>query len=131
MGTQDIDYTVTYSRPGSRNESDTAEIRTLTVRFISYFDNKEVAKTVSQDLAYGDPYTIFLPAVEGYKVMKKMDKVIGNMGNVDTIIKVYYLPIDAEDIAGAADAEPIELDNYGTPLGVADSSILGGGEIIE
>ena len=124
MGTQDIDYTVTYSRPGSRNESDTAEIHTLTVRFISYFDNKDVSKTVSQELAYGDPYTIFLPAVEGYKVMKKIDKVTGNMPNNDITIKVYYLPEDAEDV------EPVELDNYGTPLGVADS-ILGGGEIIE
>ena len=38
--------------------------------------------------------------------------------------------IYGEDSEEVGDAEPVELDNYGTPLGVADS-ILGGGEIIE
>ena len=55
------------------------------------------------------------------------------MPDKDRSVTVFFLPDGTEagfsGIGGGAHA-PIEIDDFGTPLGIGDS-ILGGGEVIE
>jgi len=124
MGKTDITLTVTYY----------STTHTLTVNFVSIVDGEPVADPVSMKLGAGDNYTVFVPALEGYTVLK--DKVTGTMPDHDHSIKVFLTPEGANSeltskLGGnGGDYSPIEIDDFGTPLGVADS-ILGGGEIIE
>ena len=105
---------VTYSEPEY----------TLTVRFVSMADGRQVAAPVTMSLKYGDNYTVFAPAVEGYTMMK--DKVTGVMSDNNHTVTVLYVPEGSE----YRNYKTVEIDDFGTPLGIADS-IMGGGEIIE
>ena len=120
MGTEDISITVTY----------TATTHTLTVYFVSILDGSPVAEPATLQLNNGAAYTIYVPAVEGY--MSMADKVYGTMPDHDQSIKVFLTPEGMENTleGGSGDYAPIEIEDFGTPLGVADT-ILGGGEVIE
>ena len=123
MGTADINETVTYI----------ASEYTLTVRFVSVTDGKEVTAPVTMQLRSGDNFTVFIPAVEGYGLLSDKDRVTGNMPDSDRTITVYLLAEGDEATLGLGTGgtlSPIEIDDFGTPLGIADS-ILGGGEVIE
>ena len=117
MGTmedKDLEYVVTY-RP--------LEF-TLTVRFVSVVDGHEVADSVQMKLKSGDNYRVFAPTVAGYTALT--DLVSGIMPASDRVVTVFYVPEGQEQNGIHA----VEIEDYGTPLGVADS-ILGGGEIVE
>ena len=118
MGTQDINITVTYS-----------EVRDelmLTVRYVSVTDGKSVADTKTMYLKPGDKYTVITPSVAGYTPLQY--DVSGTMSNMNRQITVFMIPDDASD--ADRDHKHIEIEDYGTPLGIPDS-IMGGGEIIE
>jgi F0F1-type ATP synthase epsilon subunit len=120
MDTADINITVTY----------TTSFHTLTVNFVSIVDGQPVAQPATLQLNNGDGYTVYVPAVEGYTAA--VDKVIGTMPDHDTTLKVFLTPDGIGTILGGEVGRysPIEIEDFGTPLGVGDS-ILGGGEIIE
>jgi hypothetical protein len=121
MGNADINVTVVYSKA----------THTLTVKFVSMTDSSQVTTPVTMELTSGDSYTVFVPAVEGYTAMT--EKVTGIMPDSDRSVTVFFLPEGTEagiaGIGGGAQV-PIEIDDFGTPLGIGDS-ILGGGEVIE
>ena len=121
MGNADINVTVVYSKA----------THTLTVKFVSMTDSSQVTTPVTMELTSGDSYTVFVPAVEGYTAMT--EKVTGIMPDSDRSVTVFFLPEGTEagiaGIGGGAQV-PIEIDDFGTPLGIGDS-ILGGGELIE
>ena len=77
-------------------------------------------------LKKGDSYTVFTPAVAGYTALQ--DEVSGIMPGSNRQITVFMIP----DTATGSDRDHVqlEIEDYGTPLGVPES-ILGGGEIIE
>ncbi|MBR2591337.1 MAG: MucBP domain-containing protein, partial [Oscillospiraceae bacterium] len=114
MADMDIEVTVTYS-PNSNK---------LTVRYVSITDGHKVADPVVMELKKGDRYTVFTPKVEGYTPLKS--EVSGIMPDANRTITVFMVP----DGESGEDHENIEIEDYGTPLGVPES-ILGGGEIIE
>ncbi len=114
MGDEDIEVTVTY-KPGSC---------TLIVRYVSITDGREVAEPVLMELKPGDTYTVFSPTVDGYTALQT--EVSGIMPDANRTITVFMVP----DGVDAASHQRIEIEDYGTPLGVPES-ILGGGEIIE
>ena len=133
MGNEDIDVTVTYS----------PITYTLTVKYVSVTDGRQVADTVTMQLKKGDKYTVFTPKVEGYKALR--DEVNGTMPGNDKQVTVFMVPLgngggkggngtgDGYGGAGGLGGggyNDVELDDYGTPLGVPES-ILGGGEVIE
>jgi hypothetical protein len=118
MGNNDINVTVTY----------VSNKYTLTVKYVSIVDGKQVANPVTMQLKAGDNYTVFTPAVEGYSTVT--DKVTGKMPDNDRTITVFLVPEDAEGTLRSGKYEAVSIDDYGTPLGIADT-ILGGGEIIE
>ena len=121
MGNADINVTVVYSKA----------THTLTVKFVSMTDSSQVTTPVTMELTSGDSYTVFVPAVEGYTAMT--EKVTGIMPDSDRSVTVFFLPEGTEagiaGIGGGAQV-PIEIEDFGTPLGIGDS-ILGGGEVIE
>ena len=116
MGEEDIAVTVTYW-PSSN---------TLTVRYVSITDGRQVADPVVMQLKKGDKYTVFTPAVSGYTALTS--EVSGVMPDTNRQVTVFMVP----DGATGTDRNQkhIEIEDYGTPLGVPES-ILGGGEIIE
>ena len=118
MGEEDVEVTVTY-RPITY---------TLTVKFTSVTDGRQAAEPMSLRLKSGDSYAIFVPKTEGYTAMT--NEIIGKMPSSDREITVFMMPDDATATQRNNHQVAIEIEDYGTPLGVADS-ILGGGEIIE
>ena len=116
MGNEDIEVTV-YYRPVAF---------TLTVKYVSITDGSKVADSVTMTLKKGDNYTVFTPVVAGYTALQ--DEVSGTMPGSNRQITVFMIP----DTATGADRDHVqlEIEDYGTPLGVPES-ILGGGEIIE
>ena len=125
MGNNDVNVTVTYSETEY----------TLTVKYVSLANGTEVAKAVTMKLKAGDNYTVFTPAVEGYTA--QADKVTGEMPDSNRTITVFMTPDGAELGEGLGGStgkgggyNGVEIDDFGTPLGIADT-ILGGGEIIE
>lgn len=113
-----VEVTVTYVKEETEH--------VLTVKFISMLDGTEVAEPITMTLRQGVPYTVIVPAIEGYTA--PTDKVIGTMPGRDYTIKVLMIPVGYEETLGKQTL--IVLDDFGTPLGIADS-IMGGGEIIE
>ena len=118
MGEEDVEVTVVY-KPINY---------TLTVRFTSVTDGKQAADPMKLQLKSGDSYVIFVPKTEGYTSL--VDQVTGKMPSSDREITVFMMPDDATEAQRNNYMTAIEIEDYGTPLGVADS-ILGGGEIIE
>ena len=72
----------------------------------------------------GDKYTVFTPVVNGYTALQT--EVSGIMPDANRTITVFMVP----DGADGQNHKHIEIEDYGTPLGVPES-IIGGGEIIE
>jgi len=67
--------------------------------------------------------------VDGYTAMQNV--VSGVMPGSDRQITVFMVPAEADDSEGGyRNYKHLDIDDYGTPLGVPES-ILGGGEIIE
>ena len=127
MGNFDLNYTVTYYIADY----------TLTVKYVSLGDATQVANPVTMQLKAGDNYTVFTPKVEGYTALR--DKVTGTMPSANRTITVFMVPEGSEGALGGnlggstgngGGYNAVEIDDFGTPLGIADS-ILGGGEIIE
>ena len=114
MGDEDIEVTVTYK----------VSTATLTVRYVSITDGREVAEPVVMELKKNDNYTVFTPVVDGYTTLQS--EVSGVMPDANRTITVFMVP---EGTSGEGHKH-IEIEDYGTPLGVPES-ILGGGEIIE
>ena len=113
MGGEDIAVTVTYS----------PILNTLTVKYVSVTDGRQVAPSVVMELKQGERYTVFTKTVPGYTALKS--EVSGVMPGSNRQITVFMVPDGT-----TGNFEHIEIDDYGTPLGVPES-ILGGGEIIE
>ena len=113
-----VEVTVTYVKEETEH--------VLTVKFVSMLDGTEVAEPITMTLRQGDPYTIYVPQIEGYTA--PTDKVFGTMPGRDRTIKVLMMPEGYEQTFGVQTL--IELEDFGTPLGIADS-IMGSGEIIE
>ena len=127
MGNADVNVIVTYVKA----------THTLTVKFTSLTDGTQVTNSVTMELKAGDSYTVFVPAVEGYTALT--DKVTGVMPDANRNITVFMVPEGSEGELGGnlggstgkgGGYNTIEIDDFGTPLGIGDS-ILGGGEIIE
>ena len=116
MGGEDIEITVVY-RPVTY---------TLTVTFESTTDGKAVADPITRELQAGETYRIEVPAVNGYTGLVTV--ISGEMPAANRQVTVFMKPVGATTPGGAD--TPIELEDYGTPLGVADS-ILGNGESVE
>jgi len=114
MGEEDITITVTY-RPISY---------TLTVTFENLIDGSEVSTPITYQLTAGEAYAVTVPATTGYTAVTNV--ITGIMPASDRQITVFMTP----DGANVKPQIPVSIDDYGTPLGVADS-ILGGGEIVE
>ena len=62
--------------------------------------------------------------------MGGITKVEGTMPDKNLPLIVWMLPDTLDENDPARKAKPITIDDYGTPLGIAES-ILGNGEIIE
>ena len=116
MGEEDVNVTVTYSKVTYN----------LTVQFVDVNNGREEAQAVTLSMKEGDSYAIFVPRVEGY--VSKISEVTGTMPGSNRTITVFMIPEGDAD-SGRYHAA-IDIDDYGTPLGV-ENSILGGGEIIE
>ena len=116
MGGEDVEVTVTYWQ----------STYTLTVKYVSITDGSEVADPVVMQLKKGDTYTVFTPAVSGYTALQS--EVSGVMPDTSRKITVFMVPDDDSEFG--ASHRQIEIEDYGTPLGVPES-ILGGGEVIE
>ena len=96
---------------------------TLTINYEDSVTGAEVAATYTATLAAGDWYEVVTPIVPGYKA--RLGIVKGTMDAADFQVTVLFDP-EGEEEPG----EPVDLPDYGTPLGIANS-ILGSGEIIE
>jgi len=116
MGTEDLEFRVTY----------TPIVYTLTVHFTDLAGN-ELAPSVGQLLMGGESYNVEVPEVEGYTAT--VTQVTGIMPNANRVVTVLYINNETDEIEGEQ-VRAITIEDYGTPLGIADS-ILGGGEIIE
>jgi hypothetical protein len=116
MGTEDIEFRVVY----------TPIVYTLTVHFTDLAGN-ELAPSVGQLLMGGESYNVEVPEVEGYTAT--VTQVTGIMPNANRDVTVLYINNETDEIEGGQ-VNAIVIEDYGTPLGIADS-ILGGGEIIE
>ena len=117
MGDRDIEVIVTYYPINY----------TLTVIFASITDGAQVTAPITMELKSGDSYTVFVPTVEGYTAL--LSEVTGVMPASNRELTVFMAP-EGMELADGRELTVIDLEAYGTPLGVADS-ILGGGEIIE
>ncbi len=116
MNDEDVSITVTY-HPVTYS---------LTITFESVTDGKEVADPIVLQLRLGETYTVVVPKVDGYTGPAVVTGVM--QATTPSERTVLMTPVDGNAPAGAD--TPVELGDYGTPLGVADS-ILGGGEVIE
>ena len=114
MGDEDIEVTVTYKQ----------SFNTLIVRYVSITNGRQVAEPVVMELKKNDKYTVFTPVVEGYTALQS--EVSGIMPDAHRTVTVFMVP----EGASAEGHQRIEIEDYGTPLGVPES-ILGGGETIE
>ena len=112
MGDGDTEEVVTYI----------ANTYTLTIRFVSIADGKEVMDPVQYELRAGDRYDIEINGIPGYDPL--VNRVTGTMDAHDRPITMLMIP------EGMERPTTIDIDEYGTPLGIAES-ILGSGEIIE
>ena len=115
MGDEDIEETVTYQ----------SIVYTLTVSFIDFTTGAQVADPIVLQLRSGDSYAIFVPTVEGYTTLTS--EVTGTMPSGNRQIAVFMVP----EGTSAEGYKLISIDDYGTPLGVGDGNVLGGGELVE
>ena len=114
MGGEDITVTVTYH----------PITYTLLVTFENLINGSEVSAPVTYQLTAGETYAVTVPETPGYTAVTNV--ITGIMPANDRQITVFMTP----DGANVKPQIAVDIDDYGTPLGVADS-ILGGGEIVE
>ena len=103
----------------------------LTIRLVDYTDHSvQLGETITVTKKYNETYSVEIPEIEGYSPMGDITKVEGIMPDKDLALIVWMLPDTLDENDPARKAKPITIDDYGTPLGIAES-ILGNGEIIE
>ena len=101
------------------------ETYTLTITYLDINTGKPVADPTVDQYKYKDHYEYDISEMNGYTPLK--EKVEGYMPKRNHEEPVFMMK---KGETNAQRFAPINIDDYGTPLGVADS-ILGGGEIIE
>ena len=111
---EDVTRTVIYS----------PAVYTLTIYVQSIANGMIVSEPIVRRLSAGEAYNIPIPGVNGYSLLTSF--VEGTMPASNREITVFAIP------AGTTGGRPrvIQIEDYGTPLGIAES-ILGSGEIIE
>ena len=124
--TADITVDVTY----------TASEYTLTIDYL-YLDGSKAAETYTAKLLCNSQYSVQSPYLRGYHAMPNL--VAGTMPGRDVQLIVYYVPTSGYiDIAPTNTTENqnnrqrstvIEIDNYGTPLGLSNVCLTAGESI--
>jgi len=111
----DVSRTVTY----------TPAAYTLTIYVQSIANGAVVSEPIVRTLVAGEAYSVAIPEVDGYTLL--INSVDGVMPASNREITVFAIPAGTNP-GGAP--RVIQIEDYGTPLGIAES-ILGSGEIIE
>ena len=112
---ENVTRTVTY----------TPAVYTLTVYVQSITNGAVVGEPIVRTLVAGEAYSVAIPEVDGYTLLS--GSVEGTMPASNREITVFAIPAGTNP-GGAP--RVIQIEDYGTPLGIAES-ILGSGEIIE
>ena len=112
---EDVTRTVTY----------TPNTYTLTIYVQSIMNGDIVNEPIVRELRAGEGYSVPIPNVNGYTLLN--DSVVGTMPASNREITVFAIPVGTNP---SRVPRAIQIEDYGTPLGIAES-ILGNGEIIE
>ena len=112
---ENVTRTVTY----------TPAVYTLTIYVQTITNGAVVSEPIVRTLVAGEAYSVAIPEVDGYTLLS--GSVEGTMPASNREITVFAIPAGTNP-GGAPRA--IQIEDYGTPLGIAES-ILGSGEIIE